>query len=204
MKSRAIGLGMAVGLTALSMVGANAAPINGTLSIGGTNIIDYTADTIQFVAGSEVGAASGTFAGAGFNNNDVVTMRNEGVAISYTSPALALGSNLGCGTGCVFSANSGTGNIATFNIIGPYTVVENPNSSLTITATGNASLTGFDLTEGTFFFSSQAPGGVAVTFSATTVAVPGPIAGAGLPGLIAACGGLLALARRRRAASVRV
>lgn len=32
----------------------------------------------------------------------------------------------------------------------------------------------------------------------STFAVPGPIAGAGLPGLIAACGGLFAFARRRR------
>jgi hypothetical protein len=36
------------------------------------------------------------------------------------------------------------------------------------------------------------------SFFIVPVPVPGPLAGAGLPGLVAACGGLIALARRRR------
>jgi hypothetical protein len=42
------------------------------------------------------------------------------------------------------------------------------------------------------------PGGTISSVEKAFSQVPGPIVGAGLPGLIAACGGLLALVRRRR------
>lgn len=56
---------------------------------------------------------------------------------------------------------------------------------------------------GSYFLDIKGTGGGTAGYggdlTVRAAAVPGPVVGAGLPGLLAACGGLIALARRRKA-----
>lgn len=74
-----------------------------------------------------------------------------------------------------------------------------PNPAVVGSTNQNAAVAGI-LAAGTYYVGLQGTGGSASSYGGTitTYAVPGPLLGTGLPGLLAACGALVLLARRRR------
>jgi hypothetical protein len=188
-------IGIAFAAATLFAVGAGTSPakasaITGGFSISGADSLNLATDQIGFIPGTStiVGITeSGSFATVFGGASSPVTMFNEGALFNY---------NTQIPVGAVFV----TGTVAsglTFTTTALPTVTESATGVI-IDLTGTFHLAGFDNTLGTLHVSGQIGGATVLTFSASAAAVPAPIMGAGLPGLVAACGGLLALVRRRR------
>jgi hypothetical protein len=209
-KSFAFGVALAAiagfGLAVPAVSPANAAPITGALSITGNDVTNESNHTIAFVAGTSVinnFSNSGSFATVFGNSmpNTPIVMIDESttplpptppfpglVFVDYTVAANFVGKDL-------FTGPSGLA-----LLISTFSATEDlAKNTLTFNGTGTLTLNGFDPTVGAFTVTTQiGTGAISSTTFSATAAVPGPVVGAGLPGLIAACGGLLAFARRRR------
>lgn len=194
MRKFAIAVAALLASTAL----AQAAGFTGVLEVGGgsstINITNTTplTGTIQFIPGSTVlpvaNGTSGTFAGfvgdavifpSGTNNFNTLTSNNPFVTIDAT--------------GVTF-------NLATETV--SQTPIGGGNFTFDISGTGTFMGGGLTATPGTFTYSTQSIGGVFqnTSFSASANAVPGPIVGAGLPGLVSMMlGGGVWWRKRRKA-----
>src|SRR5262249_29526016 len=153
----------------------------GDFSIGGTNNYSLTLHSVRIVT-NHIDVATGSFIGLVGSSVSFVTNPFNYVTITGS-----------------FFLNAING--LNFTIFGSTTVTEALNN-LTVTANGILNLTGFDATPASFTLTTQGPQGsgevATTTFSLSVGAVPGPLLGAGLPGLLAATAALLALARSRR------
>jgi len=169
------------------------------LNITGYNDLNFANQTITFQATDAFNIIGETGSFMVLGTGGSITLTNQGTPINWNN--LNSNLNLGCGLGCLY-VGSNNGVTVSFNLLTE--TVKQDGIFLDIAGTGIITLTGFDPTPGIFYLSSQGGSATHLSFSTTTIAVPGPVVGAGIPGLLFGFGGLLAWRGRWRRWASRV